>query len=364
MLNYGNYILHIVALILLVSVVRHSAYMERKRNFKYNLTVLCVCFALAGYILRDYSTTYHLYFLAVIAAYFVLLATILYFIFLIGSIVPSNTILMRILNITGGIILLMILVSPYTKWIFSITKDCAFERGSLVGLGIIWMIIAFIITIIVNIKKYKDCEAEDIIRLVALFALELFAIIIQVFQQETFQEGYIGSALMLMLYYAFVIEIDSKYDQMTTVFSRTYFKRYVERINRKGNFVLIMFDVNGLKRTNDTYGHAKGDELIISVADGIKQAVGNDGKVFRLGGDEFMVVLKINDEAAGTEIVNKATENFKQKSENIGINVTASYGISLCIKNENFDDAMLRVDKKMYECKQLHYQQEGNNRRR
>lgn len=230
MINYGNYTLHIIALILMVFVVRHSAYMERKRNFKYNLTALCVCFALLGYIARDYSADCRIYFLAVLAEYFVYLGNVLYFIFFISSIVSWKSLLMKILCVTGGILMIIILVSPYTGWMFIVNSDGSYSRGNLVVIGLVWLVAAFIITIIVNLRKYRSCEAEDIARLVALFALELFAIIVQVFQNDRFEEGYIGSALMLMLYYAFVIEIDSKYDQMTTVFSRTYYATYMERL--------------------------------------------------------------------------------------------------------------------------------------
>lgn len=364
MINCGNYILHIIALILLVTVVRHSAYMERKRNLKYNLTVLCVCFALAGYIMRDYSLTHHSYVMCLISSYFVMLATILYFIFLIGSIVPWNTTLMKLLTATGEVMILMILSSPITGWIFKVTPDGQFARGNLVAIGIFWMVAAFIITIVVNIQKYKSCEPEDIIRLIALFALELLAIVIQIFNQESFQEGYIGSALMLMLYYAFVIEIDSKYDQMTNVFSRNYYLRYVDSIKKSGPYVLVMFDVNGLKVTNDTYGHSKGDDLIIAVASGIKDAVKNRGKVFRLGGDEFMAVVKSTDEKFGEEIAEKAITFFGKKAEELGINVSASYGIALRNDNEDVENAMERVDEKMYACKQLYYKNVSNDRRK
>lgn len=43
MVNSGSYILHIIAMLLLISIVKKSAYMERARNLRYNLTLMCVC---------------------------------------------------------------------------------------------------------------------------------------------------------------------------------------------------------------------------------------------------------------------------------------------------------------------------------
>lgn len=53
--------------------------------------------------------------------------------------------------------------------------------------------------------------------------------------------------------------------------------------------------MNGLKTVNDTKGHAAGDELIKGAADCLALSVGNKGKVYRTGGDEFMAVVHSDD---------------------------------------------------------------------
>ena len=50
-------------------------------------------------------------------------------------------------------------------------------------------------------------------------------------------------------------------------------------------------DVNGLKTVNDNLGHAAGDELLVGAAKCIQQCFGNSGKVFRIGGDEFIAMI-------------------------------------------------------------------------
>ena len=361
--NYGIYLLAIVALLLLVSIVRHSAYMERKRNFQYDITALCVVVALAGVVGRDYAEVHHLYWLTVVSAILIDTASVVYFLFFIGSLRSWKSAVMRVFEVIGGIIVIMALASPKTGWIFTISSDGAFEKGPFQPIAALYLIAGFIALIVINFKKYKKCEAEDIVRMICLFSLEAIAILLQVLDSQMFQDGFIGSTLLIILYYDFVVEIESKYDNLSGVGSSTYFNSYVDRISKKGAFLLIMFDVNGLKHANDTMGHEVGDKLISAVGQGIREAVGVDGKVFRIGGDEFMAVLLTTDEERGREVVKKADVIFETKSKELNMTISAASGITVRKENEDIRDAKNRVDAAMYKCKQHYYQQTVNDRR-
>lgn len=363
MVNYGIYLLTIVALILLVSIVRHSAYMERKRNFQYDITALCVVVALAAVVGRDYAGVHHIYWLAAVSAFFIDFASVVYFLFFIGSLRSWKSAIMIVFEIIGGVIVLMAISSPATGWLFKISPDGAFEKGVYQPIASLYLIAGFIALIVINIKRYKSCEVEDIIRMILLFSLEALAIILQLFEAEMFQDGFIGSALLIILYYDFVIEIESKYDKLTGVGSVTYFNSYIDRINKKGPYCLLMFDVNGLKHSNDTMGHETGDKLIMAVGRAIKEAVGDKGKVFRIGGDEFMAVLRTESEECGKEILKRTEELFKKKTNELGIDVSAASGMTIRHADEDIRDAKNRVDKAMYDCKKQYYQQHGNDRR-
>lgn len=363
MLNPGNYILHIIAMLLLISIVKKSAYMERARNLRYNLTCLCVCVCLLGFIGRDFSEVYHSYIIGIISEYFVFVSILLYFIFFIGSLVPKKSKMMIFWDVSGAILIVCTLSSPFTKLMFAVSKDGHFERGSLVVVGLLWMVAAYITLMVVNFKRYGACEFEDKFRLVVLFIFEVVAIIIQLLFQDQFQDAIVASALITILYYAFVIEIESKYDHKTGVFSSTYYDNYVNALAKKELYSLIMFDVNGLKDANDNFGHEKGDELIEAVALSIKEAVDRTGKVFRLGGDEFVAVVRSCEEQICNEIVEKSLKGFEEKSKEIGVNVSAAYGVAVRVENEAAKDLIARADKQMYTCKQAYYQKEGNNRR-
>lgn len=363
MVNYGIYLLTIVALILLVTIVRHSAYMERKRNFQYDITALCVVVALAAVVGRDYAGTHHIYRLAVVSSFLIDTASVVYFLCFIGSLRSWKSAVMRVFEVIGGGIVLMAITSPMTGWLYKISPDGTFEKGTYQSFAALYLIAGFVVLIVINFKKYRNCEKEDIVRMCLLFSLEAIAIILQIFEAEMFQDGFIGSALLIILYYDFVIEIESKYDVLTGVGSATYFNSYMDRISRTDTYRLIMFDVNGLKHTNDTMGHEAGNKLISAIGQGIKAAVASYGKVFRVGGDEFMVVLLNPDEAVGKEIIKKANEIFKEKSEQLKMTVSAASGTAVCHANESVQDVKKSADEAMYACKQQYYKQAGNDRR-
>lgn len=363
MVNYGIYLLTIVALIILVTIVRHSAYMDRRRNFQYDITALCVVVALAAVVGRDYASSHHIYWLTVLSTFLIELASVVYFLCFIGSMRSWKSKVMIVFEIAGGGIILMGLTNPFTGWMFRIAEDGTWEKGDYQPVAALYLVAGFIALIVINFKKYRKCDAEDIVRMIFLFSVETIAIVLQLFESEMFQDGFIGSALLVILYYDFVIEIESKYDKLTGTGSVTYFNSYVDRIRNKGSYQLLMFDVNGLKRANDTMGHEAGDKLISAVGHGLKDAVGSDGKVFRVGGDEFMVIILSEVEEKGREIIKRTDDIFKRKSSELGLEISAASGMTIRSAGEDIRDARNRADEAMYACKQVYYQQHGNDRR-
>jgi predicted signal transduction protein with EAL and GGDEF domain len=101
-------------------------------------------------------------------------------------------------------------------------------------------------------------------------------------------------------------------DEMTRLFNRRSYEDDLAKYRANGiedDFVLFSVDVNGLKTVNDTKGHAAGDELIKGTADCLSFIVGNRGKAYRTGGDEFMAVIHTREpEDIRCAILNKSNE--------------------------------------------------------
>jgi two-component system cell cycle response regulator len=109
---------------------------------------------------------------------------------------------------------------------------------------------------------------------------------------------------------------------------------------------LAFFDLNGFKRYNDTYGHAVGDALLVRLATALRTAVSGKGSAYRLGGDEFCVLLE-GHHPAHDQLVASTRSALTERGA--GFDVTASLGVAL-IPDEagSADDALRLADERMY----------------
>ena len=117
-----------------------------------------------------------------------------------------------------------------------------------------------------------------------------------------------------------------------------------------------MMDIDHFKKVNDTYGHAAGDQAIITTANVLKKSLRPYDVVGRLGGEEFAMMLL--DCTMGTamdvaERLRKEVESTAITFEEQTLNVTISTGIS-CISadDKEIDDVLVRADKALYDAKE------------
>ncbi|MBE0450977.1 MAG: diguanylate cyclase [Clostridia bacterium] len=156
------------------------------------------------------------------------------------------------------------------------------------------------------------------------------------------------------------IEYLSFHDHLTGLFNRRFYEAELERLDHPRNLPIsiVMADVNGLKLTNDAFGHSAGDELLIEVAEVFKRVCRVDDIAARIGGDEFILLLPKTDEYEAQQIVKRLRETFVH-AENSKIIVSVSFGLgvksdeNICM-NDVFayaEDAMYR--EKLTESKSM-----------
>ena len=155
-------------------------------------------------------------------------------------------------------------------------------------------------------------------------------------------------------------------DEMTRLYNRRCFDEDMAEYKGKTpeeDFVLFSVDVNGLKTVNDTKGHAAGDELIKGAADCLVLSVGQAGKAYRTGGDEFMAIVHTKTpEKIREEIWRKVSEWHGMYTEKMTVSVgyaaySGHHGVSA-------DELEHIADADMYAEKEKHYRQSGIDRRR
>lgn len=157
-------------------------------------------------------------------------------------------------------------------------------------------------------------------------------------------------------------------DDMTGLYNRRAYEEDSVKMmenNESARITMIMMDVNGLKTINDTYGHMAGDELIIGAANCIRTSMGEYGKVYRIGGDEFVAFLECTKEQLQDmlQTFEHILENWKGKYQ---CELSISKGIVVCEEHEDltFDEMKKLADQRMYEDKDAYYKRTGKIRRK
>ena len=155
-------------------------------------------------------------------------------------------------------------------------------------------------------------------------------------------------------------------DEMTRLYNRRCYEEDLLRHRENDieeDLVIFSIDVNGLKTVNDTKGHAAGDELIKGAADCLSLSIGNRGRVYRTGGDEFMAVVYASEpEEIRKEIREKAGEWHGIYTDRITMSV--GYAAHKANPKASIDDLEHIADADMYEEKERFYKENGIERRR
>jgi diguanylate cyclase (GGDEF)-like protein len=149
-------------------------------------------------------------------------------------------------------------------------------------------------------------------------------------------------------------------DSLTGLKNTTAYKEWISDYNRRiqegdASFGIVMLDLNLLKETNDTYGHYVGDKLISTaaqiIADSFKRSL-----VFRIGGDEFLVILENRDLEDRENLFKKFEADCKKsyaEEENAKVPISIAMGFAEFDPKTDtkFDDVFNRADGEMYKNK-------------
>ena len=131
------------------------------------------------------------------------------------------------------------------------------------------------------------------------------------------------------------------------------------------DLVYLAIDMNGLKEVNDTYGHDVGDSLIVGAAQCIEQCFGKLGKRYRIGGDEFVVLISAGKEELPL-LLGEFEKRMEQWSEEHVMTLSAALGSAghAEFPGKSVTELARIADRRMYEAKSLYYQKNGKDRRR
>ena len=158
------------------------------------------------------------------------------------------------------------------------------------------------------------------------------------------------------------VQYNANYDSLTDIYNR---RKVIENINKlrervdyeREEYYIAMMDIDNFKKINDVYGHGIGDKVLVEIASIIRKLIGPDDIVGRYGGEEFVIIIKNqNNNFKNTiESFRRGIEDLRIKiNDNKYINITTSIGVAkFDINSMTLEENIALADKSLYKAKNL-----------
>ncbi len=180
--------------------------------------------------------------------------------------------------------------------------------------------------------------------------------VMPVFNDDGVIEGYVS------IRHDITDKINANIDTLTKAYNRRRFEQdfgrlYLKALSEKRQLSLIVLDVDDFKTINDTFGHLRGDEVLVGIADTVRKRIRSNDVFARWGGEEFVILMAgaaLNVAVSKAEAIREAISRLEFKD--IG-SISCSFGVAQLQRRESRDDFMKRTDDFLYKAKR-----EGKNR--
>lgn len=147
-------------------------------------------------------------------------------------------------------------------------------------------------------------------------------------------------------------------DALTRLKNRASFEKMIESLvpclDTHDSITVVVLDINNLKTVNDTLGHTEGDRLLIEGARIMSAALGKLGEIYRIGGDEFAIIIRNTPIPVINEAISDLFERIDSYNEQAAsFKISMAYGMDSYQKGKDKDlnSVIIRADKAMYRCK-------------
>lgn len=154
------------------------------------------------------------------------------------------------------------------------------------------------------------------------------------------------------------LEITTTLDPLTKTFNRYSLQNNLTELLAKNRQIeelfILMIDIDNFKVINDKHGHIAGDKVLIFIAKLLKKALRDGDKVYRFGGEEFVVILNRTDLEGAQLVANRFLNLCRQNKpvfHNEQITVTLSIGLTQTREKDTIDELLHRADIALYRAK-------------
>ena len=240
-------------------------------------------------------------------------------------------------------------ISIFTGIVFSLDENGQLHRGPLGYLP--YIMVGFYCTLLVYILiKRSNKRYSDIFPILFLCFSFVSGLLLPFALGKEYSKIFcITIVIAVFIYYVFSILQLTEKDSLTGLLNRQAFYASIENEEKTIN-ALVSIDMNGLKKINDTQGHAAGDKALETIAICFLKAATAKQTVYRIGGDEFVILCRRSSEEDVKQLIERVQKNLSKTEYKCAI------GYSFHPEGSESIDTMLKEsDEKMYADKSAFY---------
>ena len=284
----------------------------------------------------------------------------------------QKTLVMKFL-VAYEIVFLVLTSSLHFSGLCDFPKTLVFFHASVFA-GLIYFVFAGILY-----NKKMDMSGKILTRGVLFFAIfvvadlirfniaRFVAVDIPLLESTWTPVGMLGFVLLLVqsyiVYLIYILEDRAEkgilatmayLDALTGLYNRAKCQQIFEILDKNfGDYAIISIDMNGLKTVNDKYGHNEGDRLIKTFAEVFKETFTGVGTAIRVGGDEFMAIVRSEHVADVNDAISNMKDLEKERSEKLPVPLEVAYGVAY--KHEFLKHGFSEIEEANIEAEKVYH---------
>lgn len=265
-------------------------------------------------------------------------------------------------------------ISVFTPFVFFINENNVYQHGKFYWIYILMYVTGttyFVISLLSYTKKY---QSRNIATLLAILTFLGTGLMLRL-KNSSVNSDWLLVSVAYILFIVYYSDLSLKVDALTLLLNRKSYEHRLKKLDYKT--AIIIFDANDFKSINDTYGHQHGDKILMVIAQTIVEVYGKYAHCYRIGGDEFCVILKngmfekLSDKnsfniiedlnSTFNDALSQKYEQYPMLKKGVSIGYGIYYGLYDINKDENntddhypltsVKDVIKMADERMYESK-------------
>ena len=239
----------------------------------------------------------------------------------------------------------------FNKWVFSVDADNIYHREGLYWIYIVAFVLSVVYCFICIVQGNRKYQARFGSVLILILCFLAAGIGLQMFHSEI-RVDFMCVAIGNLMLYNYRGNVIHQIDMTTRLLNRRCYEKNIE--NMKTSAYVLIFDINKFKQINDTYGHVEGDRCLTLVAQKIYAVYGKYGSCYRIGGDEFCVIMyrQLNR-------IDELNNKFKHALEQLRKGVGSFFGVS--VGYAYYDEKKANIQAVIEEADEMMYQNKHEN---